>query len=162
MPCKQAYTLLKPKRHSAPLSCLAGSRELMRMRNNIVYFRVMQRLYRREWNWLWNWRCVNLHPWQRTHDHGVWRLTLTAYCLPDYHSHLDSAWFTVNTLHQNPLPKHLHKDTHHSNNSSLWLGNLHAYFYFILFVIIIFLHTISVIAAKCIKKPKLQSIYIPK
>ena len=71
--------LLKPKRHSAPLSCIAGSRGLMRMRTNIVYFRVMRRLYCRKWNLLWNWLCVNLHPWQRTHDHGVWRLTITAY-----------------------------------------------------------------------------------
>ena len=23
---------------------------------------------------------MNLHPWQRTRDHGVWRLTLTAHC----------------------------------------------------------------------------------
>ena len=54
------------------------------MHTNVqVYFRVMRRLCRREWNWLWNWRCVNQHswdPWQRTRDHGVWRLTLTAYC----------------------------------------------------------------------------------
>ena len=34
---------------------------------------------RHGWNWLWNWLCVNLHPWQRTRDHGVRRLTLTAY-----------------------------------------------------------------------------------
>ena len=29
----------------------------------------MRRLCRREWNWLWNWLCVNQHswdPWQRT------------------------------------------------------------------------------------------------
>ena len=71
---------VKAQTSLAPLSCLAGSRGLMRMRTNIVYFRVMRRLYRREWNWLWNWLCMNLHPWQRTRDHGVWRLTLTAYC----------------------------------------------------------------------------------
>ena len=55
---------------------------LLRMHTNVVYFRVMRRLCRYEWNWLWNWRCVNQHlwdPWQRTRDHGVWRLTLTAY-----------------------------------------------------------------------------------
>ena len=68
---------VKAQTSLAPLSCLAGSRGLMRMRTNIVYFRVMRRLYRRELNWL----CVNLHPWQRTRDHGVWRLTLTAYSL---------------------------------------------------------------------------------
>ena len=33
---------------SAPLSCLAGSHGPMRMRTNIVYFRVMRRLYRRD------------------------------------------------------------------------------------------------------------------
>ena len=65
---------------SAPLSCHAGSRGPMRMRTNVVYFRVMRRLYRREWNWL----CVNQHPWQRTRGHGVWRLTSIAhyaYCI---------------------------------------------------------------------------------
>ena len=70
---------VKAQTSLAPLSCLAGSRGLMRMCTNIVYFRVMRRLYRREWNWLWYWLCVNLHPWQRSRDHGVWRLTLTAY-----------------------------------------------------------------------------------
>ena len=36
---------------------------------HVVYFRVMRRLCRREWNWLRNWRCVSQHswePWQRT------------------------------------------------------------------------------------------------
>ena len=66
---------VKAQTSLAPLSCLAGSRGLMRMHTNIVYFRVMRRLYRRKWNWL----CVNLHPWQRIRDHGVWRLTLTGY-----------------------------------------------------------------------------------
>ena len=61
-------TLIKPKRHS--LRCHA-----LLVHVDYAYFRVMRRLYRREWNWL----CVNLHPWQRTRDHGVWRLTLTAY-----------------------------------------------------------------------------------
>ena len=36
---------------------------------------------RREWSWLWNWLCVSQHPWQRTRDHGVWRLTSTAHCI---------------------------------------------------------------------------------
>ena len=50
----------------------------MRIRTNVVYFRVMRRVYRREWNWL----CVNQHPWQRTRGHGVWRLTsIIAHCL---------------------------------------------------------------------------------
>ena len=62
---------------SAPLSCHAGSRGPMRMRTNVVYFRVMRRLYRREWYWL----CMNQHPWQRTRGHGVWRLTSIAHDL---------------------------------------------------------------------------------
>ena len=36
---------------------------------NVVYIRVMRRLCHHEWNWLWNWRCVNQHSWdlwQRT------------------------------------------------------------------------------------------------
>ena len=49
------------------------------MRTNVVYFRVMWRLCHREWKWLWNWVCVSQHPWQRTRDHGVWRLTSTAH-----------------------------------------------------------------------------------
>ena len=78
-------TLLKPKRHSLRCHGFMVHALLLRMHTNVVYFRVMRRLCRREWNWPWNWRCVNLHPWQRTRDHGVWRLTLTAYC-----DHLDS------------------------------------------------------------------------
>ena len=42
---------------------------ILRMHLNVVDFRVMRRLCHREWNWLWNWRCVNQHswdPWQRT------------------------------------------------------------------------------------------------
>ena len=46
---------------------------------NIVYFRIMRRLCRHKWNWLWNWLCMSQHLWQRSRDHGVWRLTLTAY-----------------------------------------------------------------------------------
>ena len=42
---------VKAQTSLAPLSCLAGSRGLMRMRTNIVYFRATRRLYRREWNW---------------------------------------------------------------------------------------------------------------
>ena len=41
----------------------------------------MRRLCLREWNWQWNW-CVNQHswdPWQRTRDHALWCLTITAY-----------------------------------------------------------------------------------
>ena len=49
--------------------------EPLRMRTNVVYFRVMRRLYHRKWNWL----CVNQHPWQRTRGHGVWRRTSIAH-----------------------------------------------------------------------------------
>ena len=76
------YTLLKPKRHSLRCDSFMVHALLLRMRTNVVYFRVMRRLCRREWNWLWNRLCVNQHswdPWQRTRDYGVWRLTLTAY-----------------------------------------------------------------------------------
>ena len=75
-------TLLKPKRHSLRCHGFMVHALLLRMHTNVVYFRVMRRLCRCERNWLWNWRCVNQHswdPWQRTRDHGVWRLTLTAY-----------------------------------------------------------------------------------
>ena len=37
---------------SAPLSWMPVHAEPMRMRTNVVYFRVIRRLYRREWNWL--------------------------------------------------------------------------------------------------------------
>ena len=68
--------LLKPKRHSFRCHGFLVHTLLLRMHTNVVYFRVMRRLCRCEWNWL----CVNLHPWQWTRDHGVWRLlTLTVY-----------------------------------------------------------------------------------
>ena len=66
----ETNTLLKPKRHSLRCHGFMVHALLLRMRTNIVYFRVMRRLYCREWNWL----CVNQHPWQRTRDHGVWRM----------------------------------------------------------------------------------------
>ena len=62
------YTLLKPKRHSLRWHDFMVHALLLRMCTNVVYFRVMRRLCRREWNWLWNW-CVHQHswdPWQRT------------------------------------------------------------------------------------------------
>ena len=48
------------------------------MHTNVVDFRVMQKLCRREWNW----QSVNHIPGIHDNgpcDHGVWRLTLTAY-----------------------------------------------------------------------------------
>ena len=63
------HTLWKPKRHSLRCHDFMVHASLLRMCTNVVYFRVMQRLCRREWTWLWNWRCVNQHPWdpwQRT------------------------------------------------------------------------------------------------
>ena len=75
-------TLLKPKRHSFRCHDFMVHALPLRMCTNVVDFRVMRRLCLREWNWLWNWLCVNQHswdPWQRTSDQGVWRLPLTAY-----------------------------------------------------------------------------------
>ena len=37
------------------------TRQPLRMCTNVVYFSVMRRLCRREWNWLWNWRCVRVN-----------------------------------------------------------------------------------------------------
>ena len=68
---------VKAQTSLAPLSWFHGSRvTILRMCTNVVYFRVMRTLCRREWNWLWNWRCVNQHswdPWQRTT--WSWRVT---------------------------------------------------------------------------------------
>ena len=77
------YTLLKPKRHSLRCHGFMGHALLLHMHTNVVYFRVMRRLCRRKWNWLCLHLCLNLHPWQQTRDHGVWHLTLTAYCPPE-------------------------------------------------------------------------------
>ena len=80
---KYLYTLLKPKRHSLRCHDFMVHALPLRMFTNVVDFRVMRRLCRREWNWLWNWQSVNQHswdPWQRTTwSRCVWRLTLTAY-----------------------------------------------------------------------------------
>ena len=48
-------TLLKPKRNSLHCHGFMVHAQLLCMRTNVVYFRVMRRLCRREWNWLWNW-----------------------------------------------------------------------------------------------------------
>ena len=63
------YTLLKPKRHSLRCHGFVVYALLLRMHTNVVDFRVMRRLCRREWNWQWNWQSVNQHSWdprQRT------------------------------------------------------------------------------------------------
>ena len=74
---------VKAQTSLAPLSLFHGSRvTTAHVHQCCINFRVMRRLCRREWNWLWKWRCVNRHPWQRTRDHGMWRLTLTAYFDP--------------------------------------------------------------------------------
>ena len=70
------YTLLKPKRHSLRCHGFMVHAFLLLKHTNVVDFRVMRRLCRRKWNWLWNWRCVNQHswdPWQRTT--WSWRVT---------------------------------------------------------------------------------------
>ena len=54
---------------SDPLSWMPVNAEPLRMCTNVVYFRVMWRLYRREWNWL----CVNQQT--MTMDKGSWRVT---------------------------------------------------------------------------------------
>ena len=53
------YTMLKPKRHSLRCHGFVVHALLLRMNNNVVDFRVMQRLCHREWNW----QCVNQHSW---------------------------------------------------------------------------------------------------
>ena len=75
-------TLLKPKRHSLRSHGFVVHALLLRMNNNVVDFRVMRRLCHREWNWQGNWQSVNHIPGicdNGPRDHGVWRLTLTAY-----------------------------------------------------------------------------------
>ena len=61
--------------NSTPMSWMPVHAEPLHMRTNVVDFRVIRRLYRREWNWL----CVNQHPWQRTRGHGEWRCTSIAH-----------------------------------------------------------------------------------
>ena len=59
------YTLLKPKRHLLRCHGFVVHALLLRMHTNVVDFRVMRRLCRREWNW----QSVNQHSWdprQRT------------------------------------------------------------------------------------------------
>ena len=63
------YTLLKPKRHKLRCHGFVVHALLLRMHTNVVDFRVMGRLCRREWNWQWKWQSVNQHSWdprQRT------------------------------------------------------------------------------------------------
>ena len=76
---------LKPKCHSLRSHDFMVHALLLRMHTNVVIFRVMRRLCGREWNWLWNWRCVNQHswdPWQRT----TWSRRVTS----DFNSVLQS------------------------------------------------------------------------
>ena len=76
-------TLLKPKRHSLRCHGFVVHTLLLRMHTNVVDFRVMRRLCHRQWNGQWYWQSVNHIPRiydNGPRDHGVWRLTLTAYC----------------------------------------------------------------------------------
>ena len=59
----------RPFVNSAPLSWMQVHAEALRTRTNVVYFRVMRRLCRREWNWL----CENQHT--MTTDKGSRRVT---------------------------------------------------------------------------------------
>ena len=94
--CKRKYTLLEAVRHFRSIVIDAGSHVTTAHAHQCctrmtVYFRVMRRLYHREWNWLWKWLCVNQHPWQRTHDHGVWRFTPGGvYCVQRFRHHFCS------------------------------------------------------------------------
>ena len=80
------YTLLEAVRHFRSVVTDTGSRGttahdfnrhqqtcIFQIYAKTVLKIVMRRLYRHEWNWLWNGLCVNQHPWQRTRDHGVCR-----------------------------------------------------------------------------------------
>ena len=66
---------------SAPLSWMPVHAEPLRMRTNVEDFRVIRRLYCREWNLL----CVNQHPWQRTRGHGEWRRTSIAHSICQFY-----------------------------------------------------------------------------
>ena len=61
---------------SAPLSWMPVHAEPLRMRTNVVYFRVIRRLYTfaNEIDYAWTSK-----PWKRTRGHGEWRHTPTAY-----------------------------------------------------------------------------------
>ena len=75
-------TLLKPKRHSLRCHGFVVHALLLRMNYNVVDFRIMRRLCHREWNDQRNWQSVNHIPGIHDNgprDHGVWRLTLSAY-----------------------------------------------------------------------------------
>ena len=83
-PQAQQNTLLKPKRHSLRCHGFVVHALLLRINNNVVDFRVMRRLCHRKWNWQGNWQSVNHIPGiydNGLRDHGLWRLTLTAYTI---------------------------------------------------------------------------------
>ena len=67
----------------APLSWFPGSRvPTAHVHQCCRFFRVMRRLCHCEWNWQWNWQSMNHIPGiydNGPRDHGMWRLTLTAY-----------------------------------------------------------------------------------
>ena len=67
---KTSFLAVKAQTSLAPLSRFRGSRVTTAHAPPMLYIsELWRRLCRREWNWLWNWRCVNQHswdPWQRT------------------------------------------------------------------------------------------------
>ena len=75
----RAVYAVKSQTSLAPLSRFVVHALLLRMNNNVVDFRVMRTLCHRQWNW----QSVNHIPGIHDNgpcDHGLWRLTLTAYC----------------------------------------------------------------------------------
>ena len=84
------------------------------MCTNVVYFRVVRRLCRREWNWLWNWRCVNQHswdPWQRT----TWSRRVTS----DFNSVFQSCAVMRNYV----LITFINPKAHYYLHTALWNTN---------------------------------------
>ena len=91
----QTIRYWRPFVTSAPLSWMQVHAEPLRMRTDVVYFRVMRRLYRREWNWL----CVNQQT--MTTDKGSRRMT----------SYSNSVWRQRKSKHNYHHPCHVIKCT---------------------------------------------------
>ena len=79
--CTSMYIYaVKAQTSLAPLSWFHGSRvTTAHVHQCCIFQRYAKTVPSRMKLTMTGWQCVNLHPWQRTRDHGVWRLTLTAY-----------------------------------------------------------------------------------